>query len=350
MSRWAIGWAALLLAWMGGALAAPLQVGVRETPPFAMRGEDGSWSGISVELWERMATRLELDYVFVAQPRLEPMFAALASGQIDAAIGALTVTGPREIAVDFTHPFFNAGLAIATPRSTPSLWQSAKALMSPGFWSALAALGLLLLVVGFLIWLFERRHNPQFPPQPGAGIGDGFWWSAVTMTTVGYGDKAPVSFAGRSLAVIWMFVGIITISSFTAAITSSLTQQALEGHIRDFDDLHRLRVVTVADSTAAQLLDSRGLNYQAEPDVEVALNRLVAGEADALVYDTPVLRHLLHVRSLSQMQLLPQARPEAAYAIALTSGSALREPLNRELLGIRAGAGWEPLLMRYLGQ
>jgi voltage-gated potassium channel Kch len=64
----------------------------------------------------------------------------------------------------------------------------------------------LLTVTGALIWLAERRHNEeQFRRDPAAGIGNGIWWSAVTMTTVGYGDKAPVTLAGRVIALVWMF-------------------------------------------------------------------------------------------------------------------------------------------------
>ncbi len=336
-----------LLPALAGAKA--LQVGVRETPPFAQQNADGSWSGISVELWEHMASTLDLDYAFIVQPRLEPMFAALESGRLDVAIGALTVTARREAAVDFTHPFFNAGLGIAVQHREPSLWRTAGALLSPRLWSAVAGLSLLLLVVGVLIWVLERRANPQFPKQPGAGIGDGFWWSAVTMTTVGYGDKAPITFAGRTLAVVWMFVGIITISGFTAAITSSLTLQELDGRIRGLEDLRRNRVATVADSTAAQFLDRHALGYLAEANASEALRRLSSGEADAVVYDSPVLRHLLLDSELRHLRLLPRQLDDEAYAVALSPGSALREPLNRQLLAYRAGPEWPRLLARYLG-
>lgn len=41
---------------------------------------------------------------------------------------------------------------------------------------------------------------------------DAIWWSFVTMTTVGYGDKIPVTIEGKFIACIAAFFGITTIS------------------------------------------------------------------------------------------------------------------------------------------
>ena len=49
---------------------------------------------------------------------------------------------------------------------------------------------------------------------------DGLWWSIVTITTVGYGDIAPTSDAGRILAVILMVFGVGLIGSLTSTITA----------------------------------------------------------------------------------------------------------------------------------
>jgi voltage-gated potassium channel len=51
-------------------------------------------------------------------------------------------------------------------------------------------------------------------------IGDALWWASVTVTTVGYGDRYPVSALGRLLAVAVMVVGISLIGVITAAIAS----------------------------------------------------------------------------------------------------------------------------------
>lgn len=56
-------------------------------------------------------------------------------------------------------------------------------------------------------------------------IGDAFWWSFVTTTTVGYGDIAPQSFGGRIIAVFLMLVGIGFLSSLTGTISTFFIQK-----------------------------------------------------------------------------------------------------------------------------
>ena len=72
-----------------------LVVGTKEAPPFAMKAADGSWSGISIDLWRRIADRLHLRYRFSEQPTVQALVAGTAEGSFDAAIAALTVTAAR---------------------------------------------------------------------------------------------------------------------------------------------------------------------------------------------------------------------------------------------------------------
>lgn len=52
------------------------------------------------------------------------------------------------------------------------------------------------------------------------GIGDGLWWAATTITTVGYGDHYPVTTAGRIIAVALMVTGIAMLGVVTASIAA----------------------------------------------------------------------------------------------------------------------------------
>lgn len=54
---------------------------------------------------------------------------------------------------------------------------------------------------------------------------DALWWAATTVTTVGYGDKVPVTPMGRTLAVVLMVVGIGLVGILTATVASFFVEQ-----------------------------------------------------------------------------------------------------------------------------
>eukprot|EP00873_Tetraselmis_striata_P033395 jgi/Tetstr1/453659/TSEL_040615.t1 len=93
-------------------------------------------------------------------------------------------------------------------------------IMTPLNLSIVSILAISLIISGHLIWLIERHENPHmFPPAYLDGVDDGIWWSLVTMTTVGYGDKVPITMSGRFLAFLWMMVGLINFAFFTSSIS-----------------------------------------------------------------------------------------------------------------------------------
>lgn len=49
---------------------------------------------------------------------------------------------------------------------------------------------------------------------------DAIWWAYVTITTVGYGDKFPVTSEGRIIAAVLMTVGVGLLGTFTAYVAS----------------------------------------------------------------------------------------------------------------------------------
>jgi voltage-gated potassium channel len=66
----------------------------------------------------------------------------------------------------------------------------------------------------------DRGITPQFEH-----IGDAFWWAAVSMTTVGYGDKVPQTGVGRIIAGFVILSGVLVIAFPTAIITSAFTEK-----------------------------------------------------------------------------------------------------------------------------
>lgn len=327
------------------------EVGIRIAPPFVMHGEEpGTYRGLSIELWERIGERMGFTSVYT-EMGLGEMLTAVESGQVDFAVAALTITPERERVVDFTHPFHTSGLGIAVPMETRFLnwWGAVGALFSKEFLTVIGGLGLVLLGTGFLLLLFERKKNAeQFGGSWLEGIGASFWWSAVTMTTVGYGDKAPITLGGRLVALYWMFAGIIIISSFTAAIASALTVSSLSSGIEGPDDLIRYESAVLAHSTSADYLRERQFRFREVETLEDAMELLRQGRVAAVVHDAPILQYL--TQQDPDLGVLPQVFQRQDYGIAMGMGNELRQELNVALLEEIQSPWWEERIRFYLGR
>jgi voltage-gated potassium channel len=80
----------------------------------------------------------------------------------------------------------------------------------------LIAAALTLFLGAWLVLLFEENaKGSNIHDYP-----DALWWAIVTVTTVGYGDRFPVSEGGRAVAVVLMLVGIGLIGVLTATVAS----------------------------------------------------------------------------------------------------------------------------------
>lgn len=57
---------------------------------------------------------------------------------------------------------------------------------------------------------------------------DAMWWCVATVTTVGYGDVVPVTSLGRIVALVYMFFGIILITTTLAVISNTFYKKRFE--------------------------------------------------------------------------------------------------------------------------
>jgi ABC-type amino acid transport substrate-binding protein len=327
-----------------------LVVAIREVPPFVMKRNDGGWYGISIELWHRIADRLHLRYRFSEQTSNQGIIDGIANGSFDLGVAAISVTAARDRIVDFTQPYFTAGLGVAVSTGEPRWLAIYRTIFSFGFFQAVTILLGLAMCVGFVIWLLERRQTEHF--SGGAkGLGTGLWWSASTMTQSGAGDQAPTTLPGRLVAIGWMIASIITVAVFTAAVTSTLTQRELQGVVHDTNDLRHARVGTLAGSAAVDYLDRERIPHQTFPTTRDGLTALQAGALDAFVYDKPLLTWMVLQDFSAKLRVLDLILEHEHYAIALPkSGSPLIRTLNGALLEETESDWWDQTLFRYLGK
>ncbi len=325
-----------------------LIVGTVPIAPFIIKNADGTWSGISMDLWKEVARRLRLDYE-VRELTVADIGDDAKMGALDVFV-SLNVSADREAIADLTHAFYSTGLAIAVaPKDASGLGATLSAIFTTKFAKLIGALTAMLLVIGMMMWLAERRRNDQFGGTAFHGIGAGLWWSAVTMTTVGYGDKAPVTLVGRLLGLVWMFAAILIIASFTASISSALTVSQLSSSVSGPGDLPKVKVGTVEPGSGPYYLGRRHIKYKGYKDATAAIEGLASGEVDAVVYEAPILQYVVKNKGDTNIVVLDGTFDNHGYALMLKQASPLREAVNIALLQFISTDDWSSVLQKYLG-
>ncbi len=332
-----------------GASASPtLRVAVKSVPPFVIQ-DDGNWTGFSIDLWRSIAQRRGWTYTLQGVDTVDQQLDAVRTGDVDASIAAISVTGDREQSVDFSYPYFTSGLQVMIATNQPSFLDALVSFVSPDLLKLIAIVLIVLILVAHGVWLFERQMDADFPRPYLPGVGEALWWAAVTLTTVGYGDRTPKGRLGRSVAFIWMFAGIFLLANFTAAITARATVQQLHSNISGVGDLPGKQVVTVQGTTADQYLRSRGLSHRTVARIEDAYPLLEQGQVQAILYDAPVLEHYASTDGAGQVQVVGKAVQPEQYAIALPVASPYRRLIDQTLLQLMADGSYDALYARWFG-
>lgn len=107
-----IAFVLLFVMLCGTAYGEKLRVGVDTAfVPFEFKGKDGNYTGFDVELWEAIAEKAGLEYKLVPMD-FNGLIPGLTTGNLDVALAAIFIKSSREKAIDFSHPYFRAGLKV----------------------------------------------------------------------------------------------------------------------------------------------------------------------------------------------------------------------------------------------
>ena len=312
-----------------------LRVGIAGSPPFVVK-QGNRIEGISLEVWEEIAQTANLDYTLIPQENVEASLDALARGELDVAIGPIGITPKRLEKVTFTQPFFLAQIGVLLPRQAPTVWSRVRPFFTMAAISSVVFLCVRLFIVGNLLWVFERNHNAeQFPKAYHRGVGNGMWFALVTLTTVGYGDRAPITSAGRFIAGVWMVVTMITASSLTAGLATAFTLALSERTTEQFarlDDLTGARMAVVSGTTSEQWADYYQVKAIARSSLPEAIELLETDRVEGVVFDRPALEYYIQQNPDLDLRLAEFVLATETYGFALPHDSSLTQPLNVNLL------------------
>ncbi|XP_069777750.1 potassium voltage-gated channel subfamily KQT member 3 isoform X3 [Narcine bancroftii] len=87
-----------------------------------------------------------------------------------------------------------------------------------------------LILASFLVYLVEKDDNARNSTQDFNTYADALWWGLITLTTIGYGDKTPKTWAGRLLAATFALVGVSFFALPAGILGSGLALKVQEQH------------------------------------------------------------------------------------------------------------------------
>jgi ABC-type amino acid transport substrate-binding protein len=332
---------------------AKLRAGIYVRPPFAMKDADGKWNGLAVDVWERVSSELNLPYEYV-ETSMDDAIVQLATGKLDFVVGGIGVSPERAKMVEFSQPFLAMPAAVAVlKRSQIPYWTDfIRDVLAHGVGFMLVILVVAMLFFSVMLWLVERRvDRTHFGGRPWHGFGSALWFSAVTMTTVGYGDKTPQSLPGRVVVFFWMFLGVVIISVFTGAVASSITASRMDARIIHTRDLAKYRTGALDGSLSRNILANVGIPSKVYPNIEEGLRALEAGTITAFVDGEVNLRYAANRDYPGEIIVTPLPTTHFTYAFAARPGLPLAElkAINIALIEQVMQPGWEQEVERWLG-
>lgn len=306
--------------------------------------------GIAPEIWDEIADKRSWDYKYVPFNNVEDALHQLNRGAVDLVVGPISITSNRLENMRFSQPFYNSSISIISLEADKGLWQRFKPLFSTKLLMAIGIFLLILSIVGTLLWLAERKESPeQFPKGPLQGIGTGMWLAIVTMTTTGYGDKAPITLLGRIITGAWMVISIIFATSMVAGIASILTLSSLDSTtISTIEHLSSRKAATISGSTSEDFLKKSKVRTVGTNNLNEAIEKLESKDVDAVVFDRPQLLYYLKNYNNEKLYISKAEYYKQGYGFAFPSNSELIFSVNRTLLELTENQETERIINYYI--
>ncbi|KAG6793677.1 hypothetical protein POTOM_002892 [Populus tomentosa] len=194
-----------------------------------------SFDGLAIQIFNATVRRLPfyLPYEFVAFNDISyDNLVDQIGKKFDAVVGDVAIVASRYSHVEFSHPFSETGLMLVVPaRSSNKEWSFIK----PFTKSMWASITVITIYNGFVVWLIERHAHPELRGSMLHQIGIMLWLSFNTLFSL-QGGKLHSNLSRMSV-VVWLFVALVVIQTYTANLTSMLTVQRLEPTVTSVEEL-----------------------------------------------------------------------------------------------------------------
>ena len=206
--------------------------------PFVVE-KNGSLTGFSIDLWNAIAAQLNVKTSYQIMSNGNALEEAMRLKRADVIVSPVVITLTRFEQSDFSLPVLQAGLQIMvrdtgeTAKPSGPLRDLLALLFSRTTLIWLGVALILVLIPAHLVWLLERRYkdgiisNTSYFP----GIFEAVYWALSCLST--QAETMPRHWIARVLAVLWMFVDIVFVASYTAQLPRRSLCNRLKGPLMD---------------------------------------------------------------------------------------------------------------------
>ncbi len=337
------------MAFAQQAVPEQVKVGVYVSEPFVSK-EDEGFGGMAVDLWHQISARMGMVSEFVEYPNYSELVKAVAENRVDAAVTNLTITEKRAEVVDFTHPWFDAGLRIMIHTRAGNGWDDLiNRLEDAGHLATYAWIGFIILIATIILTVFDRQFDSGFPKRWREGLAESFYHVVSIATSGKTSRKNLFGWVGRIWQAVWMVCGIAVMAYVTSSITSVMTVAHIHNNITSIADLQNKSVGVRAGSIAEQTLKARSIATVPFDHLPEAVAALTNDEISAIVGDSPVLEYYAHKHPHEPVDVIGSIFSPDKYGFAFPRQSSLVKPATIAIISAEESGDIAKLKVKHFG-
>ncbi|KAA8523966.1 hypothetical protein F0562_010603 [Nyssa sinensis] len=253
----------------------------------------------------------------------------------DAVVGAAMIAKRCKYA-EFAHPHTESGLVMVVPvqsQSSNKAWLFTKP-FTKAMWILTAIINF---YNGFVIWMIERNHCSELKGSALNQLGTLLWLAVATLFSL-RGEQLHSNLS-RMATVVWLFVALVIMQSYTASLTSMLTVQRLEPRIADIETLKNSNAM-IGYSTKSFIVNYLEDVLQFNPNnikdletTEGCAENLRNGKIAAVFLEVPVAKLFIAKYCKSFIMAGPTYKIGGS-AFAFPKGSPIVSDINEALLNV----------------
>ncbi|XBH98178.1 hypothetical protein VPH35_127728 [Triticum aestivum] len=314
-------------------------------------------TGYNIDIFEAAMRTLRplLCYeYFVFNGTYDELVGNMSLGVYDAAVGDVTITAERVTTTDFTMPYTQSGvsmLVLAVDEPYRISWTFVKPLNGELWFATMV----FFLYTGFVVWMIELPRNQEYQGSSLRQCSTALYFVFSTLTF--FFRESPLS---KIVVVIWCFVVLVLVQSYTASLSSILTMKRLRPSVTDFEMLQKSGdFVGYQDESFVRsflinhtINENRLRNYTTKEQYAEALKKgSKNGGVSSIVDEIPYLTSFLSESQYkNDFRMLGCIYKTPRFGFAFRLDSALVHNFSTAILDLVGGDEGSQIEMKWFGQ